>query len=204
MLSALPYPGLMKSFEIDENDPRTPLERMLAGDWYRADDPEIQAAFRHALEESDRFGREYPADPDGAQEILRELLGTFGEGAHVRAPLQVDYGSRLHIGEGTFVNFGLTALDVVDIRIGRSCQLGPNIQLLTPIHPLEPGPRRDGWEAAEPITIGDNVWIGGGAIIMPGVTIGEDSVIGAGSVVTRDIPARSLAVGSPAKVVREL
>ena len=122
----------------------------------------------------------------------------------MRAPLQVDYGSRLHIGEGTFVNFGLTALDVVDIRIGRSCQLGPNIQLLTPIHPLEPGPRRDGWEAAEPITIGDNVWIGGGAIIMPGVTIGEDSVIGAGSVVTRDIPARSLAVGSPAKVIREL
>ncbi|WP_341855937.1 sugar O-acetyltransferase [Brachybacterium sp. GPGPB12] len=194
----------MKRFEIDENDPRAPLERMLAGDWYRADDPEIQAAYRHALEESDRFGREYPADPDGAQEILREPLGTLGEGAHVRAPLQVDYGDRLHIGAGTFVNFGLTALDVVDIRIGRSRQLGPNIQPLTPIHPLEPGPRRDGWEAAEPITIGDNVWIGGGAIIMPGVTIGEDSVIGAGSVVTRDVPARDLAVGGPAKVIREL
>jgi maltose O-acetyltransferase len=194
----------MKPFMINEDDSRTPLERMLAGPWYRADDPEIQAAFLHGLRESERFGREYAADPDAAQEILRELLGSFGEGAHVRAPLRVDYGTRLHIGAGTFVNFGLTALDVVDIRIGSHCQLGPNIQLLTPIHPLEPGPRRDGWEAAEPITIGDNVWIGGGASIMPGVTIGEDSVIGAGSVVTRDIPPRSLAVGSPAKVLRSL
>lgn len=194
----------MKPFTLDEDDPRNQLERMLAGDWYRADDPEIQAAFRHALRETDRFSRAYPSDPDGAQEILRDLLGTFGEGAHVRAPLHVDYGSRLHIGAGTFVNFALTALDVVDIRIGRHCQLGPNIQLLTPIHPLEPGPRREGWEAAEPITIGDNVWIGGGASIMPGVSIGEDSVIGAGSVVTRDVPPRSLAVGSPAKVLRTL
>jgi maltose O-acetyltransferase len=194
----------MKPFMINEDDSRTPLERMLAGHWYRADDPEIQAAFLHGLRESERFGREYAADPDAAQEILRELLGSFGVGAHVRAPLRVDYGTRLHIGAGTFVNFGLTALDVVDIRIGSHCQLGPNIQLLTPIHPLEPGPRRDGWEAAEPITIGDNVWIGGGASIMPGVTIGEDSVIGAGSVVTRDIPPRSLAVGSPAKVLRSL
>jgi maltose O-acetyltransferase len=194
----------MKPFTLDEDDPRSPLERMLAGDWYRADDPEIQAAFRHALRETDRFGREYAQDPDAAQEILRDLLGTFGEGAHVRAPLHVDYGSRLHIGAGTFVNFALTALDVVDIRIGRDCQLGPNIQLLTPIHPLEPAPRREGWEAAEPITIGDNVWIGGGASIMPGVSIGDDSVIGAGSVVTRDVPPRSLAVGSPAKVLRTL
>ena len=194
----------MKPFTLDEDDPRSPLERMRAGDWYRADDPEIQSAFRHALRETDRFGREYAQDPDAAQEILRDLLGTFGEGAHVRAPLHVDYGSRLHIGAGTFVNFSLTALDVVDIRIGRHCQLGPNLQLLTPIHPLEPEPRREGWEAAEPITIGDNVWIGGGASIMPGVSIGDDSVIGAGSVVTRDVPPRSLAVGSPAKVLRTL
>ena len=194
----------MKPFTLDEDDTRSPLERMRAGDWYRADDPGIQSAFRHALRETDRFGREYAQDPDAAQEILRDLLGTFGEGAHVRAPLHVDYGSRLHIGAGTFVNFSLTALDVVDIRIGGDCQLGPNIQLLTPIHPLEPGPRREGWEAAEPITIGDNVWIGGGASIMPGVSIGDDSVIGAGSVVTRDVPPRSLAVGSPAKVLRTL
>jgi maltose O-acetyltransferase len=194
----------MQNFHIDENDPRSPLERMAAGDWYIADDPAIQEAYRHGLAETARFNREYAEDPDAAQSILRELLGSFGERAHVRAPLFVDYGTRLHIGEGTFVNYHLTALDVVDIRIGAGCQLGPNIQLLAPIHPLEPEPRRQGWEAAEPITIGDNVWIGGGATILPGVSIGDDSVIGAGAVVTKDVPARSVAVGNPAKVIRSL
>ncbi|MFC0673597.1 sugar O-acetyltransferase [Brachybacterium hainanense] len=195
----------MKEFRAPApDDPRTPIERMRAGDWYIADDPEIQKAFRAALEAMARFAAQYPTDPEGAQEILREVLGTLGDGAHVRAPLHVDYGSQLHIGPGTFVNFGLTALDVVDIRIGAHCQLGPNIQLLTPVHPLEPEPRRAGWEGAEPITIGDNVWIGGGAIICPGVSIGENAVIGAGSVVTRDVPANHLAVGSPARTLREI
>src|SRR5690606_17032512 len=132
----------MKSFHIDENDPRRSWEKMVAGDWYIADDPEIQRAFRHALVETERFADEYVADPETAQEILRGLLGSIGEGAHVRAPLRVDYGTQLHIGAGTFVNFQLTALDVVEIRIGKNCQLGPNIQLLTPIHPLELEPRR--------------------------------------------------------------
>ena len=194
----------MRAFDHDENDPRSAHERMIAGDWYRAEGTEIQRAYRRALAETARFSREYPEDPDGSQEILRGLLGTFGEGAHVRAPLFVDYGARLHIGPGTFVNYNLTALDVVDIRIGANCQLATNIQLLTPIHPLEPQPRAEGWEAAAPITIGDNVWIGGGATILPGVTIGEDSVIGAGSVVTKDVPARSVAVGNPARVIRSL
>lgn len=194
----------MQPFDVDENDPRTPMERMLAGDWYIADDPAIQEAFRTGLTTMAEFAQAYPGDPDAAQDILRGLLGTFGEGAHVRAPLVIDYGPRLHIGAGTFVNFNLTALDVVDIRIGANCQLGPNIQLLTPIHPLEPEPRCEGWEAALPITIGDNVWIGGGVTVLPGVTIGEDSVIGAGAVVTKDIPARSVAVGSPARVIRSL
>lgn len=194
----------MKSFHVDESDDRTPYERMVAGDWYIADDPRIQAESRRAVTETARFNELYASDPGGAQEILRDLLGEFGEGAHVRAPLRVDYGTRLHIGEGTFVNFGLVALDVVDIRIGRNCQIATNVQLLTPIHPLEAQPRREGWEGGEPITIGDNVWLGGGVIVCPGVTIGEDSVIGAGSVVASDIPPRSLAVGSPARVIRAL
>ena len=199
-----PYARGMKPFHVDPDDPRTPHERMIAGDWYRADDPQIQAAYQRGLEATSRFAAAYPRDPEGAQEILRDLLGELGDGAHVRAPLFVDYGTRLFVGAGTFVNFNLTALDVVDIRIGRDCQLGPNIQLLPPIHPLEPQPRRDGWEAAEPITIGDNVWIGGGATVLGGVTIGDHSVIGAGAVVTKDVPARSVAVGNPARVIREL
>lgn len=194
----------MKRFEIDEHDPRPAMERMQAGDWYIADDPAIQQAFRHGLETVARFNAAYPTDPDGSQEILRGLFAELGEGAHVRGPLQVDYGTQISIGPGTFVNYHLTALDVVKVRIGAGCQFGPNIQLLTPIHPLEAEPRRAGWEAAEPIVVGDNVWVGGGAIIAGGVTIGDDSVIGAGAVVTRDIPANSLAVGSPAKVIRQL
>lgn len=106
------------------------------------------------------------------------------------------------MGEGTFVNYNLTALDVAPITIGSHCQIGPNVQLLTPTHPVEPGPRRAKLEAALPITIGDNVWLGGGAIVLPGVTIGDNSVIGAGSVVTKDVPANVVALGNPARVVR--
>ena len=113
----------------------------------------------------------------------------------------VDYGTNVVIGARTFANYGLVALDVAAITIGDDVQIGPNVQLLTPTHPVEPGPRRDKWEAAKPITIGDNVWLGAGAIVLPGVTIGDDTVVGAGAVVTRDLPAGVLAVGNPAKVI---
>lgn len=108
------------------------------------------------------------------------------------------------MGARTFANFGLVALDVATITIGDDVQIGPNVQLLTPTHPLEARPRREKWEAARPITIGNNVWIGGGAIILPGVSIGDDTVVGAGAVVTKDLPAGVIAVGNPARVVREL
>ena len=194
----------MKPFERDSDDQRSAKERMLAGDWYIADDPALQEAYRTALTITARFNEAYVSDPDGAQVILQGLFGELGEGSHVRAPLRVDYGTQIHIGPGTFVNYGLTALDVVQIRIGANCQLANDIQLLTPIHPLDPQPRREGWEAGEPITIGDNVWIGGGAIVLPGVTIGDDAVVGAGSVVTKDVPARTVVAGNPARVIREL
>lgn len=194
----------MKPFERDPDDQRSAKERMLAGDWYIADDPALQEAFRTALTTTARFNEAYVSDPDGAQVILQGLFGELGEGSHVRAPLRVDYGTQIHIGPGTFVNYGLVALDVVEIRIGANCQLANDIQLLTPIHPLDPQPRREGWEAGVPITIGDNVWIGGGAIVLPGVTIGDDAVVGAGSVVTKDVPARTVVAGNPARVIREL
>ena len=194
----------MKPFERDPDDQRSAKERMLAGDWYIADDPALQEAYRTALTITARFNEAYVSDPDGAQVILQGLFGELGAGSHVRAPLRVDYGTQIHIGPGTFVNYGLVALDVVQIRIGANCQLANDIQLLTPIHPLDPQPRREGWEAAEPITIGDNVWIGGGAIVLPGVTIGDDAVVGAGSVVTKDVPARTVVAGNPARVIREL
>ena len=177
---------------------------MLAGDWYVADDADIQEQFKRAVRLQTQYADAYAQDPDAARPILAELLGHLGEQAHIRPPLYVDYGSYITVGARTFINYNLTALDVAPIVIGEDCQIGPNVQLLTPVHPLEPQPRRDRLEEARPITIGDNVWLGGGAIVCPGVTIGRDSVIGAGAVVTRDIPARRLAVGSPARVIREL
>lgn len=185
-------------------DTRTQRERMRAGDFYVADDPELEAGIHRAFVLADRYHRQaLSGDPDAA-DTLRELLGDVGEASIVRPPLFVDYGENISIGARTFVNYNLTALDVAAIRIGDDCQIGPNVQLLTPTHPIEPGPRRDKLEAARPITIGDNVWLGGGVIVCPGVTIGANSVIGAGSVVTRDVPPDVVAVGNPARVVREI
>jgi len=185
-------------------DPRTNRERMLAGDLYVANDPELAAALRRGTRLADEYNALAPRDREAAKEILAGLLGGVGAETTVRAPIYVDYGEHLTIGARTFVNFGLVALDVAPIAIGDDCQLGPNVQLLTAYHPTEPEPRRAKLEAAAPITIGDNVWLGGGAIVLPGVTIGADSVIGAGSVVTKDVPAGVLAVGNPARVIRTL
>lgn len=185
-------------------DDRSNYERMVVGDLYIADDPRIASESRRGIELAADYGTTYLEDPEGARRILNELIGTLGEGVEVRPPLWVDYGSNISIGAGTFINFGLTALDVAPITIGEKCQIATHVQLLTAWHPLEPGPRRDGLEAASPITLGDNVWLGGGVIVLPGVTIGDNSVVGAGSVVTKDVPANVVVVGSPARVIKHL
>jgi maltose O-acetyltransferase len=185
-------------------DSRSNRERMLAGDLYIADDPESERLAQRGVRLAHDYETAYREDPAAARPILADLLGDLGADAHVKPPLFVDYGENIRIGARTFVNYHLTALDVAAITIGADCQIGPNVQLLTPTHPVDPQPRRDKLEAAQPITIGDNVWLGGGVIVCPGVTIGENSVIGAGSVVTRDIPANVVAVGNPARVIREI
>ncbi len=185
-------------------DPRTNRERMLAGDLYIADDPDNERLARRGFRLTDEYYRAEVAGEPGAREVLADLLGTLGEGAYIKPPLFVDYGENIHIGARTFVNYNLTALDVASITIGADCQLGPNVQLLTPTHPIDPEPRRDKLEAAQPIVLEDNVWLGGGVIVCPGVRIGKNSVIGAGSVVTKDIPPNVVAVGNPARVVREI
>ena len=185
-------------------DPRTNRERMLAGDLYVADDPESGRIAQRAVRLADAYHRaETDGDP-AARDLLGQLVGHLGEGAYVKPPLSVDYGENISLGDRVFVNYNLTALDVAAITIGDDCLLGPNVQLLTPTHPVAIEPRRDKLEAALPITLGRNVWLGGGVIVCPGVTIGDNSVVGAGSVVTRDIPANVVAVGNPARVIREI
>lgn len=188
----------------DLNDDRSQKERMLAGDLYIAADPELAAASRRAYLLTREYEAGYGAGPEQARAVLAQLLGESGEGVHIKPPLYVDYGFNITIGAGTFINYGLVALDVARISIGRGVQIGPNVQLLTPTHPLEPALRRAGYEAAKPIVIGDNVWLGGGAIVLPGVTIGANSVVGAGAVVTRDVAPNVVVAGNPAVVIRHL
>jgi maltose O-acetyltransferase len=186
------------------DDPtRTMRDRMLAGEPYVFDES-LADDTRRARELLHRINRAAPDQDEERDTLLRELLGSFGAGSNIRPPFRCEYGFQLHVGDRTFANVGLVCLDVARVTIGDDVQLGPGVQLLTPTHPLEPGPRRDKWEAAEPITIGDNVWLGGGVIVCPGVTIGHDTVVGAGAVVTRDLPSGVLAVGNPARVVRRL
>ena len=186
------------------DDTRSMRERMLAGDLYIADDEEIAEASRHALDLMDAYNATSARQGPLRRSLLDSLLGSIGEGTEIRPPFYVDYGSHISIGARCFANFGLTALDVAAITIGDDVQIGPHVQLLTPTHPVEPEPRRAKWEAAQPIVIGDNVWLGGGAVVLAGVTIGENSVVGAGAVVARDVPADVVVVGSPARVVKHL
>ena len=182
---------------------RTMRDRMLAGEPYVFDDS-LAADTRRCRELLHRINDAGPDQDDERDALLRELLGAFGEDSNIRTPFRCEYGYQIEVGARTFVNVGLVCLDVATVTIGDDVQIGPSVQLLTPTHPLEPGPRRDKWESAEPITIGDNVWLGGGVVVCPGVTIGADTVVGAGSVVTRDLPPGVLAVGNPARVVRSL
>lgn len=169
-------------------------DRMLAGELYQAADPEIEADQRR----TQTLLRAFNGGDDAA---LPALLGAIGEGTVVRAPFHCDYGFNIRLGAGVFVNFGCVFLDVVGIEVGDLCQIGPAVQVYAADHPRDPELRRAGWELGRPVRIGCNVWIGGGAILLPGISVGDDAVIGAGSVVTRDVPAGATVAGNPARVL---
>lgn len=200
-MTATPDPAMTAT---PDEDTRTQRERMLAGDLYIFNDPDLHAQNTQAIVSALEYGRVWPEDRESGDRILRELLGSVGDEVYVVPPLYVDYGQHISIGARSFINYNLVALDVAAITIGEDCQIGPNVQLLTPTHPVDPELRRQKYESAQPITIGNNVWIGGGAIILPGVTVGDNSVIGAGAVVTKSIPANVIALGNPARVVKEI
>jgi len=175
---------------------------MLAGELYIADDPDLAADYAR----SEQALLRYNATTDRAEHavILADLLEKVGEDVCVRPPFRIEYGYQTRIGARTFVNYGAVFLDVGRIVVGADVQIGPNVQLLTATHPIEPVPRRNKWESSEPITIEDNVWLGGGVIVCPGVTIGENTVVGAGAVVPRDLPPNVVAVGNPARIVKRI
>jgi maltose O-acetyltransferase len=179
---------------------RTEKEKMLAGELYNANVPEIQADQLAAAMWMDRYNASVAMHPDQRRALLLERFAAVGEGAVIRPPFHCDYGSNIRLGRGVFLNFGCVILDVVAVSIGDMTQIGPKVQILTADHPRELDVRLQGLEFGRPITIGRNVWIGGGAIILPGITVGDDAIIGAGSVVTRDVAAGATVMGNPARV----
>jgi maltose O-acetyltransferase len=183
---------------------RSEKEKMLAGELYRSADPELVADIQRAQ----RLVAQYNAIPgdaiDARTAVLRQLLGSVGDGTVIRPTFQCDYGYNIRLGRHAFINYNCVFLDCAAIEIGDDLQMAPAVQLYTAEHPLEPDVRRSGLEYARPIRIGHNVWIGGGAVILAGITIGDDSVIGAGSIVTRDVPPAGVVVGNPARLVRTI
>jgi maltose O-acetyltransferase len=179
-------------------------QRMLDGQLYRADDPELAADHARAQDLLEAYNATRHDQDDERAALLERLLGAVGAGVVVKPSFRCDYGHPITIGDGTFVNYDCLMLDVVDIAIGAYCQIATRVQLLTATHPIDPVARRAGWESGAPIRIGDNVWLGGGVIVCPGVTIGDDTVVGAGAVVTRDLPGGVVAVGAPARVMRAI
>lgn len=178
----------------------TQRERMLAGLPYNAADPELQAELAATAAWLDRYNAA-SVDPAPIRlALLRERLAEAGEGAVIRPPFFCDYGWNIRLGAGAFLNFNCVILDVVEVSIGERTQIGPGVQILTADHPRDAASRAAGWESGRPIRIGADVWIGGAALILPGVSIGDGAIIGAGAVVTRDVPAGATAIGNPARV----
>ncbi len=175
-------------------------EKMLAGQLYDARDAELQAEMIAAHRWLARYNATLGESPTHQHELLAERLALVGEDAVIRPPFHCDYGFNISLRAGVFLNFGCVILDVAAVSIGERTQIGPAVQILTADHPRDAAVRSAGLEFGRPIRIGCDVWIGGGAIILPGVSIGDNVVIGAGSVVTRDVPAGATAFGNPARV----
>lgn len=185
-------------------DFETEWQKMLAGEVYDAYRQEFLDRLLSTRNEIYRFNNLPPSDITGQQEIIRALFGSCGERFIINQPFRCDYGCNIHIGEDFFANFNFTVLDEAQVRIGSHAFIGPNVSIFTACHPLDAENRNRFVEWAEPVTIGNNVWIGGDSTILPGVTIGNNVVIGAGSVVTKNIPDNVVAAGNPARIIKHL
>jgi maltose O-acetyltransferase len=181
---------------------KTEREKMVAGELYRPGDPELEAQRAAARRWMLEFNAAFAAPNEQRQALLRARLGSVGAGVDIRSPFFCDYGFNIHVGNRVFLNFDCVILDVAEVFIGDDTQIGPAVQIYAADHPRDPVERRSGLELGRPVRIGRNVWIGGGSVIVPGVTVGDDVIIGAGSVVTRDVPSGATVVGNPARSVR--
>lgn len=180
----------------------TEREKMIAGEFYRPGDPDLVAARKRAQALTRAYNATTYGEDDVRRPLLDALLGSGAGRAVIRPPFHVDYGFNIHFEGAAFLNYGCILLDVCEIRIGDGAEIGPGVQILTADHPRDPALRAEGREMGRPITLGRHVWIGGGAILLPGVSVGDGAVIGAGSVVTRDVAAGVTVAGNPARPLR--
>lgn len=182
----------------------TVWQKMLAGEVYDACHPALLGMLEDTREKIYDYNALRPSQTAERDAIIRSLLGGCGVRVHINQPFRCDYGRNIFVGEDFFANFNLTILDEAEVRIGDNAFIGPNVSIYTACHPLDADDRKTRQEWAEAVTIGNDVWIGGGVTIVPGVTVGDRVVIGAGSVVTRDVPSDVLVAGNPARIIRHL
>ncbi|GAA0715643.1 maltose O-acetyltransferase [Halorubrum trapanicum] len=179
-------------------------ERMLAGEAYDPSDPELRRERERARDRCRRYNETAQTETDRRDRLLRELFGEVRGDATVLPPFHCDYGYNIGVGDGFFANFGCVFLDAGPIAFGENCMLGPGVHVYTPTHPLDPEERATGREFGDPVTVGDDVWIGGQAVLTPGTSVGDGAVVAAGAVVVDDVPARTVVGGNPAEVIREI
>ena len=177
---------------------------MMSGELYRSTDPELQGTMAKAQQHLRRLNAIPNEDTEQRFATLQAMFAQVGTGTQIKSPFTCDYGVHICIGDDGFINYGCVFLDCNLITIGDDVQIGPGVHIYTAYHPIDAEVRRSGLEAAKPVNIGCNVWLGGASVVCPGVTIGENSVIGAGSIVVRDIPPNCVAIGNPCRVVREI
>lgn len=187
-----------------ENTPQKEQQKMLAGELYLASDPDLIQGRQRASKLTRLYNNTTEEQLEERQKILLELFNKIGDNLYITPPFYCDYGCYIKLGNNVYMNFNCVILDCNFVEIGNNVLLAPNVQIYTAYHPIDPELRLSGKELAAPIKIGNNVWIGGGAIICPGVEIGDNTTIGAGSVVVNNIPERVVAVGNPCRVIRTL
>ncbi|WP_055108986.1 maltose acetyltransferase domain-containing protein [Paenibacillus ihumii] len=182
--------------------PRTEREKMVAGEMYDASDRQLVEDRARARRLTRLFNETHEDELSRRKELLQELLGSMGDNTYIEPTFRCDYGYNIHVGRQFYANFDCVILDICEVRIGDNCFMAPGVHIYTATHPLDPHERNSGLEYGKPVTIGSNVWIGGRAVIIPGVTIGDNVVIAAGAVVTKDVPPGAVVGGNPAKILK--
>ncbi|MCF3944086.1 sugar O-acetyltransferase [Oceanobacillus alkalisoli] len=183
---------------------KTEMEKMLAGEVYNPSDPVLLKKREEARRKVRIYNQTLETEEEKRTPLLMDLLGSVGENVYMEPNIRFDYGFNTYVGDNFFANFDCTILDVCEVRFGDNCMLGPGVQIYTATHPLDPTERNSGKEYAKPISIGDNVWVGGNAIINPGVTIGNNVVIASGAIVTKDVPDNLVVGGVPARIIKRV